>query len=215
MRSETIDGFCPRCNRIVAAEVRAEAYGSPTEDLFEHLDAGEDGLGTVKYKLAFCPSCAEIFLHRSCTSEPSQIPCQEILYPRQTKLSVAGLPDVVRRAYESASSCFETGNYEPCVIMCRKCLEALSTLLGETKGSLQKRLGRLRDTGTIEAKLYSWANELRLIGNEAAHDLHLHISKGDARDSLEFLEALLLYVFVLDSRFQRFKKRHRGDTGGS
>ena len=93
--------------------------------------------------------------------------------------------------------------------MCRKCLEAISSFLGEKRGSLLKRLTRLRDIGLIEAKLYSWADELRLIGNEAVHDLQARISKDDAHDSLEFLEAMLLYVFLLDSRLQKFRERRK------
>jgi len=212
MNNETIAGFCPRCNRIVAAEVRAWAHGQPTADLFDRLDPDQEGLRWVKYKLAFCPACGQVFLQRTYTSEPSDFCYEEMVYPKQSKLPLAGLPDEVRRGYESALSCFETGNYEPCVIMCRKCLEAVSTLLGETKGSLEKRLTRLRDEGTIEPKLYSWADELRLIGNEATHDFQRRISKDDAHDSLEFLEALLLYVFVLDRRFQSFRERRKGES---
>jgi hypothetical protein len=208
--TETIAGFCPCCNRVVAAEVRTQAYGEPSADLFDHLDPEEEGLrSTVKYRLAFCPACHGVFLQRSWTSEPSEFHYEEMIYPKQSKLPLAGLPDEVRRGYESALSCFETGNYEPCVMMCRKSLEAVCMLLGETKGFLHKRLAHLRDKGAIEPKLYSWADELRLIGNDAAHDFKIRISKDDAHDTLEFLEALLLYVFVLDKRFQSFKQRRK------
>jgi len=209
MWNDTIAAFCPRCNRITAAEVRTEVPGEATQDLFDHLDYGEDGICAVKYKVAFCPACGSVFLQRSFLSEPSDFPYEEMLYPKQSKLPLVGLPDEVRRSYESGLSCFETGNYEPCVIMCRKCVEAVSTLLGKTTGSLQKRLSCLRDEGLIESKLYSWADELRLIGNDAAHDFNVLITKDDAQDTLEFLEALLLYVFVLDRRFQSFRQRRK------
>ncbi|MCL4539393.1 MAG: DUF4145 domain-containing protein, partial [Bacteroidetes bacterium] len=161
--------------------------------------------------LAFCPACEGVFLKRSVLSEPSDYRYEDIIYPQQSKLPLAGLPDEVRRCYESGLSCFETGNYEPCVIMSRKCLEAVTMLLGQINGSLQKRLARLRDQGAIEPKLYSWADELRLIGNDAAHDFKIRISKDDARDTLEFLEALLLYVFVLERKFQSFRERRKGE----
>lgn len=210
MNNETIAGFCPGCNKVVAAEVRGWAHGQPSRDLFDRLDPEEEGLrSTVKYKVAFCPACHGVFLQRSWLTEPSEFRYEEMVYPKQSKLPLTGLPDEVRRSYESALSCFDTGNYEPCVIMCRKCLEAVCMLLGESSGSLQKRLIRLRDKGDVEPKLYSWADELRLIGNDAAHDFKTCISKDDAHDTLEFLEALLLYVFVLDRRFQSFRQRRK------
>jgi hypothetical protein len=91
--------------------------------------------------------------------------------------------------------------------MCRKCLEAVCTFLGVKGGSLAARLRTLRDSGRIEAKLYEWADELRLVGNDAAHDLDTQISKQDAVDGIDFVEAILLYVFALDQRFRDFRAR--------
>ena len=65
----------------------------------------------------------------------------------------------------------------------------------------------LRERGHIDQKLLAWADELRLIGNDAAHDLHVVIEQVDARDALEFVEALLMYAFSLNRRFEEFKNR--------
>jgi len=115
----------------------------------------------------------------------------------------------MQRTLTSARSCFDTGNYEPCVIMCRKCIEAVCIFLGAQEGSLAARLRRLRDSGHIETRLFVWAEELRLVGNDAAHEMNMSISKQDAFDSLEFVEAILLYVFALDERFRQFRDRRR------
>jgi hypothetical protein len=90
--------------------------------------------------------------------------------------------------------------------MCGKTLEAVCVLLGEDNGTLERRLRRLRDTGKIEAKLYDWANALRLVRNDAAHDLSAPVSKDDARDCVEFVEAILVYVFTLDRKFPGVRK---------
>jgi hypothetical protein len=209
MPDETINSFCRYCNSIVSAEVRATASGEPTEDLSEHLDPGEDGFRRVLYKLAFCRKCEAVFLYRSCRTEPSEFPFEENLYPRASDPLATDVPPLIRKPYESAVSCFGMANYEPCVIMCGKALEAVCVLLGESEdnGTLAKRLRRLRDSGKIEAKLYDWANELRMVRNDAAHDLSVVVSKDDARDCLEFVEAISVYVFVLDRRFQEFTMR--------
>ena len=209
MTSESLEGFCPDCKRMSALEVRSEAHANAPQQLFEQLDAGEDGLRIARYSIAFCPKCEGVFLHVSAKSEPSEIPYEAMLYPTSDRRGIPGLPEPARRAYESAQSCFSTGNFEPCVVMCRKCLEAICVSFGVQKGSLADRLRQLRDTGRIEVRLYEWADQLRLVGNDAAHDLDIHISKQDAVDSLDFVEAILLYVFALDQRFRHFRARRQ------
>ena len=53
--------------------------------------------------------------------------------------------------------------------------------------------------------ILQWANGVRIVGNDAAHDLKMEITKTDAKDTLDFTEAVLLYVFVLQSRFSEFQ----------
>ncbi len=209
MYQERIDGFCPTCNCLVAAEVKGQASGLPTEDLMEHLAPGEDGFHGVRYAIAFCPSCNGVFLERSTTTEPSDYQYREILFPHPQKRAVSGLPESLKRAFESASSCFETGNYDACLVMCRKCLDGTCVLLGEGSRNLKENLKRLRESREIDERLWTWANQLRLTGNEAAHDLDAEVSREDACDSLEFVEAILLYTFTLKRRFRRFQERRR------
>lgn len=210
MSSDNIECFCPRCNCVVTAEIRATASGDPTADLFDSLPQGEEGFRLVHYFLAFCRRCEGVFLYRRCDTEPSEVPIEEVLYPRAMEALSPDIPVVIRRPHDSAVSCFETANYEPCAIMCRKTLEAVCQVLGEKAGPLNARLRRLRDAGKVEERLCIWADELRIVGNEAAHGLSLNISKEDARDCLEFVDAILIYVFTLDKKFQEFRKRrHR------
>ena len=41
-----------------------------------------------------------------------------------------------------------------------------------------------KDDGIIEKRLYEWADALRTVGNEAAHDVGADVSRDDARDLL-------------------------------
>lgn len=209
MTSEVVEGFCPECNRMAELRVRAVVSATAPRQLFDQLAGHEDGLHPARYSIGFCPKCNGVFLHAAATSEPSDIPYEVMLFPTSSRRDVPGLPEPVRRTFRSAQSCFETGNFEPCVIMCRKCLEAVSVFLGVQSGSLANRLRSLRDSGRIEARLYEWADQLRLVGNDAAHDLDIRISKQDAVDGLDFVEAILLYVFALDQRFQDFRARRQ------
>jgi hypothetical protein len=53
------------------------------------------------------------------------------------------------------------------------------------------------------------------LGNEAAHDTQTELSKNDARDALDFTEALLMYVFVLNGRFEAFSARRKQKGDGA
>jgi hypothetical protein len=80
--------------------------------------------------------------------------------------------------------------------------------------SLARRLADLKDSGRIDARLLNWAHGVRLVGNEAAHDVETAVSAEDARGILEFTVALLMYIFTLDAKFRSFETRRSKRTGG-
>lgn len=75
--------------------------------------------------------------------------------------------------------------------------------------NLSLSLKKLKDTGVIETQLFEWAEALRNLGNEAAHGVSSIISPQDAKDILEFTEALAEYVFTYRDKFESFKKRRK------
>jgi Domain of unknown function (DUF4145) len=58
----------------------------------------------------------------------------------------------------------------------------------------------------IDERLFEWSDALRVVGNEAAHGVGLSIDQ-DAKDTLEFTNAILDYIFSYRDRFEQFKKR--------
>lgn len=100
-----------------------------------------------------------------------------MIYPRERDVLPEPVPTSVRRAFESVLTCFRAGTYEPCAIMCRKSLEALCSALGERDGVLAGSIAKLSASGRIDQRLAAWANELRLVGNDAAHDLNIEVSR--------------------------------------
>jgi hypothetical protein len=75
------------------------------------------------------------------------------------------------------------------------------------KPNLVNGLKELKERGIIESNLFEWANELRIHGNEAAHDVNITTTPQDARDVVEFTHALLEYIFTFKEKFEAFKKR--------
>jgi hypothetical protein len=87
--------------------------------------------------------------------------------------------------------------------MARCALEGIVVHQGETKGSLAVRLQRLADKGTLQPTLAAWSKEVRLLGNDAVHDLTVDVAAADARQLVEFIRELTKYLYVLPHDLQK------------
>ncbi len=197
---------CKYCEALVDAKV-----------LHEKAIADEDSLGYL-YSFVQCPSCSAPMLTvqeaswtaiRNGAESGWDKPVR--VYLEGTRGPDASLPDTVRNAYSEAISCFKARSYLATSIMCRKALEAMCKEHGTGRRNLARALDHLRDQGIIEQRLFQWAEALRIAGNEAAHEIDAQIPRDDAKDILDFTEALLQYVFTFRDRFDQFMKRR--DTG--
>ncbi len=72
-----------------------------------------------------------------------------------------------------------------------------------------RALEELRDSGKIEGRLFDWAQDLRVLGNQGAHFSDAEVSREDAEDALALAEALLDYIYVLAVRYEEFSKRRQ------
>jgi hypothetical protein len=209
--SKHIDLFCPRCNILVEAKVRATAQGPVTEEVAALLGPEDSLYGAVRYQIALCGRCNGPFLIEIRSYEiPGEFSAdtrERVLYPAERPFAGVGSPESVAHAYEQAVRAFQAGLYEPCAIMCRKCIEALCVELQASGRDLKGRLADLEKKGAIDSKLYKWADQLRVVGNDAAHDIRIVIDRDDARDALDFVEAIMLYAFILTKKFESFLVR--------
>lgn len=208
-----LDLFCPQCNILVSARVRATAMGSVTEEVASMIGPEDSLYAALRYELALCGRCSGPFLVETRSYEvPGEFTSddrQRVLFPMARPAVTEGVPLTAARAYDQAARSFQAGLYEPCAIMCRKCLEALCVELQASGRTLKAKLDDLQKKGVIDTRLLEWADQLRVVGNDAAHDLDLVIDKDDARDAIEFLEALFLYTFSLGKRFEAFVLRRK------
>ena len=210
-----LHAFCATCGvQVELAEAGSFCKQRPADESVAPYDPTDIPWVAEEYVLCKCPKCESPFLYRTewygipaefatATSEP------ELLYPTKSRLPLSSLPRSVAKAYQDAIRSHEVGLTEPCVIMCRKCLEAVCHVQGVPKGNLKERLAKLKEQGIIDSKLHAWTDGLRLIGNDAAHDLDVEIQPQDARDALEFVEAAISYIFLLAKKFQEFEARRQ------
>jgi hypothetical protein len=211
MDKEQRDVFCPSCNILISAPIIASGFGSYRSDAMSPLDELDAEYHGEHYFIALCPRCSGPFLGRASIwgvpGEFETVTDEKILFPCPTRERIEGLPDPVARAYEGAVKSYGATLYEPSALMCRRCLEAVCKHFSAQGRDLNKRLDALAVSGTIDSRLKDWAHGVRLLGNEAAHDVDASVSKEDARDVLDFTEAMLLFVFTLREKHERFLAR--------
>jgi len=212
-KENSIDIFCPSCNVIVETKIEGsyviEVGLNRSVDIMEAADLAYN---EYVYHLSKCPRCEKPFLTESeyyvIPAEVNDFQGSKLLYPSDNKFISDKLPLSIQKSYQNAKQSYKVGLYEPAAIMCRKCLEAICIEKGVEKGPLKTKIDKLQENRIIDDKLYQWADNLRIIGNDAAHDINIDISQQDASDAIEFIEALLSYVFVLNQKFDEFQKRY-------
>lgn len=107
------------------------------------------------------------------------------------------LPDDVRRLYLRAADALRREDTDSAAMMIRKTLEVtLSQRFASTGGSLMQRIDRMATDHYLTADMAAWAHEIRLDGNQAAHESG-EPDLENTRQLLTFLHIFLLYVFTL------------------
>ena len=205
MRTWTLTLDCPQCEARVAAESRGN-YSVQT-------GGWPDGPATRdRYALLSCPACEHPFLvvsrgEEEVDSEMWSGPNWTVLFPGGGGFELRGVPDTIARSFGEAVLCFRAAANTATAVMCRRALEAVCKDKGAMKRTLAANLEHLQERGTIDARLYEWADALRLVGNDAAHNVDEFMSKEDAKDGLDFTRAIIEYVYTFTDAFEKFKAR--------
>jgi hypothetical protein len=134
------------------------------------------------------------------------------VYPTPPRRMSPAVPKRLQDCFLEARTCYQAKAYTASAIMCRRALELLAVERGIRESNLAKSLKKLKESADIDQRLYDWADELRLAGNEAVHDVDSHMSQVDARDMNDLAEAIIDYVFVFQARYEQFKNRRGQQT---
>lgn len=198
---------CPHCERPALARVAGEISGYEPEDGPPYL-----------LELARCSRCRKPFLAveedwgHGWDGEPG------VLWPKQQSPLSPHVPDALRREHAEARRCFSAKAYTAAAVMVRRTLEGVCVDQGMSSGNtsrskpLFKMLEQLKNEGKIDGRLFEWAQELRVLGNQGAHYTGTSVSREDAADGLALAEALLDFLYVLTAQFEAFKARRTATT---
>ena len=118
------------------------------------------------------------------------------------------IPEKVLNAFKEAIKCHSNSCFIASAIMIRKTLEEICINRGASGSNLLKKLEDLGSKIIIPKELIEGMNELRLLGNDAAHieaKTFSEIGKEEIEVSLEFAKEILKAVYQYETFLSRLK----------
>jgi hypothetical protein len=140
-------------------------------------------------------------------------------YPPETlDFDPENIPDRVRSALEEAIACHSIGRHVAAAMMIRKTLEEVCKNKKAKGENLKERLEALRETVVLPQELLDGLDDLRLLGNDAAHveaRVYDAIGKEEVDVSLELTKEMLKGLYQMSALVERLKllKRAHAEAG--
>lgn len=190
-KGETIRGDCPYC-RTTAVGLTIEHIRTWKTDRYHYL---------TRYDvMVICGICNRTLLAKFEASQLLEI----IPSPPEPPKDI---PEPVERYFRQGVDNLSR-NYDAAGIMFRKALETALKIKFPKIGdmSLKNRIDKIAAQGALTSDLAAWANEIRDVGNEAAHGKHPS-SKEDAQDLHDFTQLVLLYLYTLPAMLSKAQAR--------
>jgi hypothetical protein len=113
------------------------------------------------------------------------------------------IPEPARKFLQQA---FETLHApDAAAVMAGSAVDAMLKALGYTDGSLYSRIDKAVEDHVLTKGMGEWAHAVRLGSNRPRHadEENPHVAVDEARQSVEFAEALGTFLFVLAKRVER------------
>ena len=117
-------------------------------------------------------------------------------------------PENVARFFKQAMDNLPK-NWDAAGSMFRKALDTgLKNKFPEIKGDLKARIEKAAGQQKLTPELAVWAHQIRLDGNDAAHEEN-PFSKEDAEELSKFTELVFLYLFMLPGMLKEAQEKTR------
>lgn len=208
-RLDHIDHRCRECNATESFEhIHVENYESSDECPEE-------------YTLARCKICDFVSLFyredvELLTDKMDEPPEYYYLWPAEERRVRCELPKLVGESYTEAIEAEKAELSIAAGAMIGRTVEAVCKDFDSNSKGIFEGLLSMKEAGALSDEMYDWANELRILRNEAAHAQAVKFSQGDVGAALDFLQALLEIIYLYRPAFERFKQaRSTSDQGSS
>ena len=132
--------------------------------------------------------------------------------PLRIDFSTVDIPAAIVRTFDEALSCHAQNCFVSAAIMVRRTLEEICADHGAKGGDLRARIGDLKGKVVLPPELFDAMDELRLIGNDAAHieaKSYESIGPEELQAAIEFAKEVMKGVYQykgLLSKLRSLKK---------
>lgn len=103
--------------------------------------------------------------------------------------------------------CENAKAYVAAVVMVRRALEAVTKEHEPSARTLQSGLQAMFARGLMSQELAEWGHQLRVIGNLGAHPTKESVTRQDAIEAMDFLQAMLEILYELRPKFDSMRTR--------
>jgi len=153
-----------------------------------------------------CSSCKHLVLAKSANTgspwnELNTLPVENV-WPSAKPLSL----DIPQRARNYLQQAIESVLApDGAAMLSGSAVDAMLKDKGYKDGSVYHRIEAASKDGILTKSMADWAHEVRLGSNRPRHsdDENPHVSDREARQSIEFAEALAQFLFVLPARVKK------------
>lgn len=199
---------CPACGRLGAFH----GLESGVDQRWAEFPAGPIPRGgqqalhnyTIGYRVCPNPSCRNVVFF---VQDKDLL--VETFPPEVLDFDSSNLPPSIAASLEEAVKCHAAGCYRAAALMVRRVLEELCDDKKAAGSDLKKRLAALGGTITMPPELLAAADELRILGNDAAHieaRTYDKIGRDEVEVAVELAKELLKAVYQYGSLLEKLKK---------
>ncbi|WP_444463895.1 DUF4145 domain-containing protein [Rhodobacter capsulatus] len=193
---------CPHCSAL-------GTFGSVVGGLrYKKRKAISSSYDIVTAAVRMCPNpkcCGLVFTITSSAQETLSVSPPELL-----ECSFEDVPAAIAATLKEAIACHSAGSFRASAMMVRRLLEELCEDAGVEGRTLHDRLKGLRTKITLPEELFNAMDELKALGNDAAHieaKSYAMIDREEAELSIELAKEIVKARFQHKSLVERLKSR--------
>lgn len=187
---------CTKCDR-------------PTHFLSRHVTIVDDQFLPEEYTFFTCQDCSypAVFVRLNWSGEGFHDDEYVRVYPARERTLNFSVPGLVKDSYDEAVRCETHNIWTACVVMVGRTLEAVINEHVPAAKNMGQGLKMMLEKGIISQEIYDWSSELRVIRNFGAHATAETITREDAKESMDFLRAILETFYYMRPKFKQMKER--------
>ncbi len=185
---------CPHCN--IASPKFIQVWGN------DSALPRSDKEPPSRWAAHRCTTCGSLITFKGEPGSPVANSIIVAMFP-EAKIAHTDIPEPARTFLQQA---YETLHApDAAAVMAGSAVDAMLKLHKLTEGSLYARIDEALESNLLTKGMADWAHSVRLGSNRPRHadEKHPHVSPGEAKQSVDFAEALGNFLFVLTARIDR------------